>query len=54
MTVFEDYSVKLTLPDLVYSSLSQDKFIRMQLLERDDKKKWFLWIAQGKVGREAI
>ena len=26
----------------------------MQLLERNDKKKWFLWIAEGKVGRNQI
>ena len=24
----------------------------MQLLERNDAKKWFLWLATGKVGRE--
>jgi hypothetical protein len=26
----------------------------MQLLERNDGKKWFLWIAQGRVGRDAV
>ena len=26
----------------------------MQLLERNDKKKWHLWIAEGKVGKQQI
>ena len=26
----------------------------MQLLERNDGKKWFLWIAQGRIGRDNI
>ena len=26
----------------------------MQLLERNDGKKWFLWIAQGKIGRNNV
>ena len=26
----------------------------MQLLERNDNKKWFLWIAEGKVGKAQI
>jgi len=26
----------------------------MQLLERNDGKKWFVWIAQGKVGKEHV
>ena len=50
--VFEDYTVKLILQDLEYSSTSQDKYMRMQLLERNDGKKWFLWTVNGKVGRE--
>ena len=55
MTVFEDYSVKLCLQDLSFSAASsQDKIIKMQLLERTDKKKWFVWVAQGKVGRDNI
>ena len=26
----------------------------MQLLERNDNKKWFLWIADGKLGKVQI
>ena len=52
--VFQDYSVKLTLQEVNLTVNSHDKFLRMQLLERNDLKKWFLWICQGKVGREAI
>ena len=50
--VFEDYTVKLILQDLEYSSISQDKYMKMQLLERNDAKKWFLWLVNGKVGRD--
>ena len=52
VSVFEDYSVKLILQDLEFSSTSQDKYLRMQLLERNDGKKWFLWVVHGKVGRD--
>jgi hypothetical protein len=31
--------------ELEFSAAKQDKFIKMQLLERKDRKKWFLWIA---------
>lgn len=50
--VFEDYSVKLLLQDLEFSSTSQDRYLRMQLLERNDGKKWFLWLVNGKMGRD--
>lgn len=40
--------------DLELTATSRDAFIRMQLLERNDKKKWFLWMAEGKVGRQQI
>ena len=52
VAVFEDYTVKLVLQDLEYSSKSQDKYVKMQLLERNDGKKWFLWTENGKVGRD--
>ena len=42
--VFQDYSVKLNLFEVNFSASSHDKFLRMQLLERNDGKKWFLWI----------
>ena len=50
--VFEDYAVRLILQDTEYSSDTQDRYMKMQLLERNDAKKWFLWIATGKVGRD--
>jgi len=43
--VFQDYSVKLTLPEVNFSAQSHDRVLKMQLLERKDGKKWFLWIA---------
>ena len=52
--VFQDYSAKLTLQEVNFSAINQDKFVRMQLLERNDGKKWFLWIAQGRIGRDAV
>ena len=52
--VFQDYSCKLSRQDLELTATSRDAFIRMQLLERNDKKKWFLWMAEGKVGRQQI
>ena len=44
----------MTRQDLDLTATSRDTFIRMQLLERSDKKKWFLWIAEGKVGKTQI
>lgn len=54
VTVFQDYSCRLTRQDLELTATSRDAFIRMQLLERNDKKKWFLWIADGKVGKAQL
>ena len=54
VTVFQDFSCKLIRQDLDFTATSRDAFIRMQLLERNDKKKWFLWIAEGKVGKQQI
>ena len=54
VVVFGDYSCKLTRQDLDFTANSRDSFIRMQLLERNDRKKWFLWIAEGKVGKTQI
>ena len=50
--VFEDYTVRLILQDTEYGSDTQDRYMKMQLLERNDAKKWFLWLATGKVGRD--
>ena len=52
--MFQDYSCKLTRHDLELTATSRDSFVRMQLLERNDKKKWHLWIAEGKVGKQQI
>lgn len=54
MKVFEDYSVKLILPEVNFSAQSHDRVAKMQLLERNDGRKWFLWIAQGKLGRDKV
>ena len=51
---FQDYSVKLILPEVNFSAQSHDRILKMQLLERNDGRKWFLWIAQGKVGKEHV
>ena len=37
--------------ELDLAAAKQDKFIKMQLLERKDRKKWYLWIANGKISR---
>jgi hypothetical protein len=53
--VYEDYSCKLVLKDLEYSAaLPQDKYLKMQLLERKDRKKWFVWFATSRQGKETI
>lgn len=52
VVVFEDYSVKLTQSELDLGAgpvgKGSDKFIKLQLLERKDGQKWFLWMALGK------
>ena len=40
--------------DLDFTATSRDAFKRMQLLERNDRKKWFVWIAEGYVGKSQI
>ena len=45
----QDYNCLLTLEDISYNQLSQIKVFKMQLLERKDKQKWFVWTAQNKV-----
>ena len=48
----EDYSCLLQLDDISYNDDQQTKYIVMQLLERNDGKKWFVWSKQGKLGNE--
>lgn len=45
--VLHDYSCVLVMEDISYNQLSQIKVVKMQLLERRDFKKWYVWIAQG-------
>ena len=46
--VYEDYSTKICLNDLQFEvGKIQDKIIKLQLLERADEKKWFVWMATG-------
>ena len=52
--VFEDYSCKLVLKDIEFSAVTQDKFLRMQLLQRKGAEKWFLWYGVQRAGRENI
>ena len=51
--VFEDYSVSLIQTDITYGVLlSNDRFYKMQLLEKSDKKKWLVWVQTGKISQE--
>lgn len=39
--------------DIDFSSLlSSDKFLRMQVLEKKNKNKWYLWMLQGRGGSD--
>lgn len=42
-----DYSCVLTSEDISYNQLSCIRIVRMQLLERSDRRKWFVWTAKG-------
>mmetsp|Transcript_23804 Transcript_23804/g.23491 ORF Transcript_23804/g.23491 Transcript_23804/m.23491 type:complete len:124 (+) Transcript_23804:337-708(+) len=49
--VYQDYSVSLLQTDIsLGTALSNDKFMKIQLLERADGLKWFCWTVQGRVG----
>jgi len=54
--VFADFSCTLKMYDLDFTStaLPQDVTMKMQLLERNDGKKWFLWYAISRPGRSKI
>jgi hypothetical protein len=47
-----EYHCHLQLDDISYNEDQQTKYIVMQLLERGDGKKWYVWFKQGKVARE--
>ena len=40
------------LTDVAYGTYGHNKYYKIQLLERLDKKKWFLWCEWGRVGAE--
>ncbi|CDW73944.1 poly [Stylonychia lemnae] len=50
--VVDDYSCYLQQSDIAYNEKEATKFYKMQLLVRDDQKKWSLWVQQGRVGYE--
>lgn len=50
--VLEDYSCQLQHNDISYNDDQQTRFYTMQLLERNDGKKWFVWTKQGKLAQE--
>jgi len=49
VTVLQDYSCVLALHDIDYNQISKMRVYKMQLLERNDKLKWFVWTAHGKM-----
>ena len=50
LQVYADYSVILHMQDLEFTvGKVQDRSIKMQLLERADNKKWFVWSQQGMI-----
>jgi WGR domain len=54
VSVMDDYSCYMQQDDISYNDKGEHtKFFKMQLLVRDDSKKWFVWIQTGKVGSEA-
>jgi hypothetical protein len=43
--VLNDYSCYMQQTDIAYTDKNeQTRFYKMQLLERNDEKKWFLWV----------
>ena len=50
--VLKDYSCHLQQSDIAYDQNEHTRFFKMQLLERNDKKKWSLWVQNGRVGVE--
>ena len=47
--VFQDYSCVLINEDVAYSMIAEVRVFKMQILEREDKQKWVLWTAAGKL-----
>lgn len=43
--VYEDYTCYMQQSDIAYTDNNEHtRFYKMQLLERNDQKKWFLWV----------
>ena len=53
-SVYQDYSCRLTRQEVEFTANSRDAFVRMQLLERNDRKKWCLWIGEGRAGKSGL
>lgn len=53
--VYDDYSIKLILQDVEYSvGKIQDRQIKMQLLERGDCQKWWVWLSTGLITNKQV
>lgn len=51
--VLDDYTCYMQQTDIAYNERNeQTRFYKMQLLQRNDEKKWFVWFQTGKVGSE--
>ena len=53
-SVYQDYSCRLTRQEVEFTANSRDAFVRMQLLERNDRKKWCLWMGEGRAGKSGL
>lgn len=50
--VVGDFSCVLTSEDISYNQLNCIRIVRMQLLERNDRRKWTFWMAKGQSRHE--
>lgn len=50
--VYQNYSCRLELKDIDYNNLNGNKFFKMQMLERNDGKKWIIWTQFGRINTE--
>lgn len=51
VSLFEDYTCQLQQDDISFNDNQQTRYLVMQLLERNDGKKWMLWIKSGKLAK---
>lgn len=52
--VYKNYSVTLNLTDITYGTLGNNKYYIIQLLERNDKKKFSCFTWYGRVGNAGV